>query len=136
MNGKQELKEIKNSKILIDSDIIIDHLRGYSYLEKLIDNMLQNTCLVSVISISEIYSLLYLNEIEIVEKLLSTLKAVNIDSAIARLASSYRMKYYKSHNLLIPDALIAASVKISGAILVTKNIKHFPMTDIDKIKPY
>jgi len=74
MNGKQELREIKNSKILIDSDIIIDHLRGYGYLEKLIDNMLQNTCLVSVISISEIYSLLYLNEIEMVEKLLSTLK--------------------------------------------------------------
>jgi predicted nucleic acid-binding protein len=130
------LKEIKNSRILLDSDIFIDHLRGFKYLENLTSNSFGNINMISVVSIAEIYSLLYFNEIEKVEKLISTFKVVNIDSVVAKLAGGYRMIFYKSHNLLIPDALIAASAKISNAILVTKNIKHYPMTDIDIIKPY
>ena len=130
------MKEIKNSRILLDSDILIDHLRGFKYLEDLTSNSSGNTSLISAVSIAEIYSLLYFNEIERVEKLISTFKVVDIDSVIAKLAGKYRMIFHKSHNLSIPDALIAASVKISNAILVTKNIKHFPMTDIDIIKPY
>ena len=130
------MKEIKNSRILLDSDIIIDHLRGFKYLEDLTSNSSGNTSLISAVSIAEIYSILYFNEIERIEKLISTFKVVDIDSVIAKLAGKYRMIFYKSHNLLIPDALIAASAKISNAILVTKNIKHFPMADIDIIKPY
>ena len=130
------MKEIKNSRILLDSDIIIDHLRGFKYLEDLTSNSSRNTSLISAVSIAEIYSILYFNEIERIEKLISTFKVVDIDSVIAKLAGKYRMIFYKSHNLLIPDALIAASAKISNTILVTKNIKHFPMTDIDIIKPY
>ena len=130
------MKEIKNSRILLDSDIIIDHLRGFKYLEDLTSNSSRNTSLISAVSIAEIYSILYFNEIERIEKLISTFKVLDIDSVIAKLAGKYRMIFYKSHNLLIPDALIAASAKISNAILVTKNIKHFPMTDIDIIKPY
>jgi predicted nucleic acid-binding protein len=136
MSGKKELREIKNSRIIIDSDIIIDHLRGFEYLENITINSLSNTIMISTISIAEIYSLLYFNEIEKVEKLISTFKVINVDSVIAKLAGKYRMIYYKSHNLLIPDAIIAASAKICNAILVTKNKKHFPMTDIDIIKPY
>src|SRR5665811_1004148 len=120
----------------IRDSIIIDHLRGFKYLDNLTGNSFGNTSLISAVSIAEIYSLLYINEIERVEKLISTLKVVSIDSVVAKLAGKYRMIFHKSHNLLIPDALIAASAKISNAILVTKNIKHFPMTDIDIIKPY
>ena len=130
------MKEIKNSRILLDSDILIDHLRGFKYLEDLTSNSSGNTSLFSAVSIAEIYSLLYFNEIESVEKLISTLKVVSVDSVIAKLAGKYRMIFYKSHNLSIPDALIAASAKINDAILVTKNVKHFPMTDIDIAKPY
>jgi len=35
-----------------------------------------------------------------------------------------------------PDAIIAASAKIINTALVTKNLKHFPMEDIVKIRPY
>ena len=50
--------------------------------------------------------------------------------------NSYRMNYYKSQQLTIPDAIIAASSKINNALLLTKNLKHFPMEDIEKIRPY
>jgi len=61
---------------------------------------------------------------------------VNVDSNIAKFASSYRMKYLKSHSLSIADALIASSAKFNNAALITKNIKHFPIEDIKKVKPY
>ena len=64
------------------------------------------------------------------------MEIINVDPIIAKLAGSYRIEYLKSHQLSIPDAIIAASAKIKGAILITKNLKHFPMEDIDKKRPY
>ena len=55
---------------------------------------------------------------------------------ISKLAGNYRMIFYKSHSLKIPDAAMAAIAKFTNTILVTKNLKHFPMDDIQKIKPY
>ena len=130
------MKEIKNSRLLIDSDIIIDHLRGTGNLEELIQDSAENSCFISVISIAEIYSLLYVNEYEIVNALTSQLKIFNVDSIIAKLAGAYRMNFSKSYFLTIPDAIIAATAKIHNTVLVTKNLKHFPMDDIEKIKPY
>ncbi|MBC7334052.1 MAG: type II toxin-antitoxin system VapC family toxin [Actinobacteria bacterium] len=128
--------EIKNSNVLIDTDIIIDHLRGIGNFSSIVDNTSNNECYISVISIAEVYSNLFPHEYEIMEMLLSELKIVNIDPIIAKLAGNYRMKFYKSHGLRLPDAIIAATAKINDAILVTKNVKHYPMEDIQKITPY
>lgn len=129
------MEEITNNKILIDTDIIIDHLRG---IENFLDIIKDNTYVsfISAISVAEIYSFLYPHEYEIVKKLLEEMIVVNVDSNIAKFAGSYRMKYLKSHSLSIADALIASSAKFNNAALITKNIRHFPMEDIKKIKPY
>jgi predicted nucleic acid-binding protein len=136
LNGIKELKEIKNSKILIDTDIIIDHLRGIGNFEDLVSDSAKNTCHISVITVAEIYSLLYSKEYELVDRLFLHLKAISVDTVIAKLAGNYRMNYYKSHQLTIPDAIIAASSKINNTLLITKNLKHFPMEDIEKMRPY
>jgi predicted nucleic acid-binding protein len=129
------LEEITNNKILIDTDIIIDHLRGIgNFLDIIKDNTYVS--FIPAISVAEIYSFLYPHEYEIVEKLLGEMIVVNVDSNIAKFAGSYRMKYLKSHSLSIADALIASSAKFNNAALITKNVKHFPMEDIKKIKPY
>ncbi len=130
------MTEIKNSNLLIDSDIIIDHLRGIGNLSDFLKNSAKNICYISVVSIAEIYSLLYFNEIEVVERLFSQFKAVHVDPLIARLAGNYRMHFYQTHALTLPDAIIASTAKIINAILLTKNIRHFPMEDIEKIRPY
>ncbi len=127
---------IKNRTVLIDTDIIIDHLRGVGNFGTIIDDKSNNKCHLSVISIAELYSNLFPTEYEVVEMLLSALKVVNLDSIIAKLGGNYRMKFYRSHGLKLPDALIAATAKINEAILITKNLKHFPMDDIQKIRPY
>lgn len=130
------MTDIRDSNILIDTDIIIDYFRDIGNLEEIIDNSHNNRCFVSVISIAEIYSNIFTREYEMVEKFLSLLEIVNVDKVISRLAGSYRMKFYKFHFLEIPDALIAASAKITDTILITRNLKHFPMDDIQKIRPY
>ena len=128
------MEEITNSKILIDTDIIIDHLRGIgNFLNIIKDNTYFSY--ISAISVAEIYSFLFPHEYEIVEKLLGEMIVINVDSNIAKFAGSYRMKYLKSHSLSIADALIASSAKFNDAVLITKNIRHFPMEDIKKIKP-
>lgn len=130
------MKEINNQRILVDTDILIDHLRGSINISKLIDSSSGNTSFISVISIAEIYSFLFVQEYQAVDELLNMMTVINIDSLIAKTAGKYRMAYIKSHMLTVPDALIAATAKINRAALITKNIRHFPMDDITKIRPY
>jgi len=130
------LEEIINSNILIDTDIIIDHLRGFGNFLDILKNNSDSTGYISVISVAEIYSFLYPHEYEIVDKLIGEMTILDVDSNIAKFAGSYRMKYLKSHSLSIADALIASTAKFANAALVTRNLKHFPMEDIRKIKPY
>ena len=91
---------------------------------------------VSVISRSEIFAGIRTGEEDIVNSLLVLLTPVNVDTAIADKAGEYMRKFSKSHTLNIGDALIAATAKEMQLTLVTKNIKHYPMKDIELLKPY
>ncbi len=71
-----------------------------------------------------------------VARLLSSMEEVRIDGEIAVDAGRYRNKFYSSHGLLLPDALIAASAKKAGAVLITLNKRHYPMKDIKIQVPY
>ncbi|MFH1293875.1 MAG: PIN domain-containing protein [Pseudomonadota bacterium] len=71
-----------------------------------------------------------------VARLPSSMEEVRIDGEIAVDAGRYRNKFYSSHSLLLPDALIAASAKKVGAVLIRLNKKHHPMKDIKIQVPY
>jgi predicted nucleic acid-binding protein len=64
------------------------------------------------------------------------LTSVDVDLAIADEAGEYMREFRKSHALSIGDAVIAATAKEMGMILVTRNIKHYPMKDVEIVKPY
>ena len=130
------MKEINNQRILIDTDILIDHLRGSKNIAAIISSSSGNTPFISVISIAEIYSFLFIQEYQIMDELLNMITVIDVDTLIAKTAGKYRMEYIKSYQLTVPDALIAATAKINRAALVTKNTRHFPMDDIIKIRPY
>ena len=76
------------------------------------------------------------NEDERTEKLLRLLTLITVDEAIGRKAGEYLNWFGRSHHLELGDALIAASAFATGAELITRNIKHYPMEDIRIISPY
>ena len=126
------------NRCLIDTDVIIDHLRGEEKARDFLKQLKAEEAdiLYSVITKAELYSGVRPKEEEKVASLLNSMEEVRIDGEIAVAAGRYRNKLYASHGLLLPDALIAASAKQVGAVLVTLNKKHYPMKDIKIQAPY
>ncbi len=119
--------------ILVDSDIVIEVLRGCE--EPLLERWtaLAESCssvLVSPITIAEVGAGALAREKEAIASLFAPLVCVPIDEQIGHRAGEYLRRYSKSHNLEIADALIAASATCYEAQLWTRNRKHFPMPEL------
>jgi hypothetical protein len=69
------------------------------------------------------------------DDLLASMDAVPVDAAAARLAGRYRRRFGPSHGTSPADALIAAAAKLRGAVLPTRNHRHFPMPDLRVLAP-
>jgi predicted nucleic acid-binding protein len=124
--------------LLIDSDILIDHLRkeqsALRYIRQKIDD--GSPLFISVISRIEILCGARKGEDETIRSLFDILTSVDVDTAIAEGAGEYLRKFRKSHAVSIGDAVIAATAKEMSMKLVTRNIRHYPMKDVEIIKPY
>ncbi len=95
-------------RYLIDTDVIIDHLRGeekaHSFLKQ---SLLRNTTLYySVISKAEIYSGVMQGEEEDVAILFRSMSEVPIDGRVAEDAGRYRKIFYSSHGLFCRTPLL------------------------------
>lgn len=123
---------------LIDTDILIDHLRGraksLAFLTACVDAGDHLVC--SVVTHAELFAGMLPGEETAIRSLLGVLEAVPIDAGIAEVAGEYRRALGKSHGVLLPDALVAATAKVQGATLTTKNTTHYPMDDITVERPY
>ena len=119
-------------KFLLDTDVIIQCLRGIKREGERIKQMLKNADEVffTPISSAEIYAGIRSGEERIVADFFDTLKPVEIGRATGEKAGEYLRMYGKSHSLEIADALIAAVAFITQAKLYTLNKKHYPMKDI------
>lgn len=124
--------------LLIDSDILIDHLRKEKYALDFLDRALEKGYLLflSVVSRAGIYAGMRKGEGEAICSLFQIIKPVNVDATIADKAGEYLRKFSKSHTLNIGDAIIAATESEMELSLVTRNLKHYPMKDISVLKPY
>ena len=124
--------------LLIDSDVLIDHLRKEKQALRFLAAELEKNSLifVSVISRVEILAGIRKGEDAIVNSLFEILTPVNVDISIADRAGEYLRKYSRSHSMSIGDALIAATSKEMSLTLITRNVKHYPMKDIAIINPY
>jgi predicted nucleic acid-binding protein len=126
------------ANLLIDTDVLIDHLRGLRRAEQFLRERRESGDLfyTSVITHAELLTGARPSEEPLLWALLGSLQTVTIDEAIAQQAGFYCRQYRRSHGVLLPDALIAASAKSVNATLVTLNAKHFPMKDIQILVPY
>jgi len=127
-----------HKSLLIDSDVLIDHLRkdtrALSFLSAEIEH--GSLLFMSVVSRTEIIAGMRKGEQESVSSLFDVINPVDVDVAIASSAGEYMRKFGKSHSLNIGDAIIAATCKEMALTLVTRNLKHYPMKDIEVVNPY
>ena len=120
--------------ILVDSDVLIAHLRGIpAALDWLLAARRRDQLAISVITITEITGGMRSNERREVWALLDTFRVQPVTEVIARQAGEYMRSYRRSHSGIgLGDYLIAATAKTTGQELATLNVKHFPMfTELD-----
>lgn len=111
--------------MLIDTNIIIDHLRG----ESRATGLLQKTesgiikAYISTLTEAEVLSGTKLTPKKINEILMlfELFEKIEVSSRIAHKAGEFRRRY----NCNLIDAIIAASAELKGIELATRNIKHF-----------
>jgi len=116
--------------ILVDSDVLIAHLRGLAAARAWLREARQRTgpLAVSVVSIAEITGGMRSEERREVWGLLGSLHAEDVNEVIARRAGELMRRYRRSHAAIgIADYLIAATAEVRGLELATLNARHFPM---------
>ena len=122
-------------KLLFDTDILIDYLRGRDDARNYIDNT-HDVIYISVITIAELYAGVRKGEeSKELEMFIETFDVVSLNKNIAKAGGLYRNQYKPGHGTGLADALIAASAQEVGAQVVTLNTRHFPMFN-DVIQPY
>ena len=122
------------AEYLLDTTVIIDHLRGDKkvsfYLEKI--GLKGDTAGCCCINIAEIYSGMLEKETEKTNRLINSLYYYEVTRDISKTAGRLRRKYSKKGiTLATTDVIIGATALIYDLILVTKNIKHYPFPGIE-----
>jgi len=116
--------------ILVDSDVLIAHLRKVPAARDWLADARQRTgpLGVSVLSITEIAGGMRSTERHEVHRLLQSMTTMPVTPRIAWRASEWRRQYRRSHaSIGLADYLIAATADVHNLELATLNVRHFPM---------
>jgi len=119
-------------KYLLDTDVIIWHLRGHEPTREILETIKFDQPIgCSIMSVFEVWCGVRKKEQEITQQLLSQLNKIPIDNDIAVKAAEYWREFRaKGITLGKADAIIAATANILNLTLITYNRSHYPMNDI------
>jgi predicted nucleic acid-binding protein len=120
------------SRFLLDSDIIIWHLRGRREVAEMLRDIQKfglPAC--SALSVLEVQVGVKKGEEEITDRLLGSLKIYDVNREIANKAALLiRENKGKGISMELPDAVIAGTCLVNDLILVTCNRKHYPIPQL------
>lgn len=124
---------MREKHYLIDSNILIYHLRGNSVIEDFLYNNI-DFCAISIITYIEVLSFNFQNSYDenIARNLLKSFEIIDINQDIAEQS----IKNRKFKKIKLPDNIIASTSQVSKSILVTRNEKDFKSLDIDIFNPF
>lgn len=118
------------SKVVLDTDVLIDLLRGLEVARIFLQELSsQSVPCSSVISVAEIYAGMRPEEQVLTADLLDGLVILPVTREIAELAGYFKRRT-RSRKLELTDCLIAATAFIEGASVATGNTKDYPMPEI------
>src|SRR5215470_6749772 len=101
--------------LLVDTDVFIDHLRGYSPLRAR-----RNRVFYSIVTRCELFAGQGGDE-DLVRRLLAAFSEIGLDRSVAEGAGRIR----RSTHISLPDAVIAASAIEFGMPVVTRNRRDY-----------
>ena len=113
---------------LLDTDIIVEYLRGRDQAADFIES-LEGDLFLSSITVAKLSSGIRDDEQQSLTQFLLAFEVIAVSESIARRGGHFRRDYRQSHGTGFFDALIAATAEEAHAILVTFNYRHFPMLD-------
>jgi len=118
---------------LLDSDVIIWRLRGNQEVLALLRELAERERLCcSVVSVLEVEAGMRKGEERGTAAFLDGLQDFPVDKAVARKAAHYLREFRpKGVTLDFADCLIAATASLNDLVLVTKNVTHYPMQDVE-----
>ncbi len=105
------------SRVLLDTDVLIDHLRGHRRLSLLAPDQA-----ISVVTRCELFAGRGVDE-PALRRTLSVLEEIPVDRAIAESAGRVR----HTAGIPVPDALIAATALERDMMVLTRNRRHFEL---------
>jgi predicted nucleic acid-binding protein len=113
--------------ILLDTDVLIDFLRGYSEAVSLINEYSARIILSSIV-VAELFAGIKGDaEQAVLENFVSLFRVIPVDTEIGKAGGLYKRDYGKSHGVGLADAIMAATAEAENAELKTLNAKHYPM---------
>jgi predicted nucleic acid-binding protein len=121
------------SRFLLDSDVIIWHLRGRKEVTEVLRDLQRfglPAC--SALSVLEIQlGVKKGEEEEKTDRFLKSLRIFDVDmETVNKAAQLIRRSKAKGITLDLPDSIIAATCILHDLILVTHNTKHYPLSEI------
>ncbi len=112
--------------MLVDTDVLIWHLRGYPQATRRLDQL--GALTISAVSYLEVLQgLRNKAELAAVQKMMLKRQAtmLPLTEAITRRAVALMESLTLSHGMQMGDALIAATALEHGLTMLTANVKHF-----------
>jgi predicted nucleic acid-binding protein len=118
--------------VLLDSDVIIETLRGRRDITDRIRALEQRgvPTYCCAVSFAEIWAGARSGEEAVTEAFFHARGEVVVDAVVGRRAGAYLSRYSRSHGVRIADALVAAAASTAGLHLWTLNRRHYPMSGL------
>ena len=121
--------------MLVDTDVLIDYLRGDPRAEEFLESNL-DTVFLSSITVAELYQgVIEGDERSALDSMMSAFTILPVTEEIAKEGGLICRQYRKTHNSGLADCLIAATARRHDLPLYSLNLKHFPMLE-NASRPY
>lgn len=125
------------TKYLLDTTALIDHLRGRSAVVALLSSLAREGHQMGLccVNVAELYAGLSPQEQAKAERLMDSLDFYHVSREAAKQAGRFRFEYARRGvSITTADALIASAAIEEGAVLVTANVRDFPMTALQRLE--
>lgn len=117
---------------LSDTNIFIAIFKGDANLKSLVEN--SESAINTIVYLELIQGAKNKAEVAKIEKYLNRFELIHFDKAVSQKAIELVRTYSKSHGLMLPDSIIAATCLENDLTLITYNVKDFRFIKNLKIK--